>query len=252
MTAAASTAPRNADVDWAAFDPAAYAEHNYALMRADDAQILGIARDWFRQAVPAGARLRGIDVGTGSNLYPALALALHCKQVTLYEHSAANVAWLRRELTDPAESWEPFWNLAGEGRDLIPWEFAKHEFGRTTVIQQGSIFDLPRREWEIGTMAFVAESLTGDRGEFEDAVGCFLGALRPGAPFAAAFMENSCGYQVGDTWFPAVAVDHANVEALLRSLGACDLEVQHADIDPAPIRAGYSGYVTAVGRTGRA
>lgn len=245
--AATATALRqkNSDCDWGQFDSAAYQQHNYATLRGDDARILGIVRDWFRTAVPAGSRLRGIDVGTGSNLYPALAMLPYCTDVTLYEHSAANVRWLKRELVDVSESWAPFALAAGS-----EWRTARYGLERLCHPRRGSIFELPQRRFEIGTSFFVAESMTADPAEFEQALGCFLGALKPGAPFAAAFMEDSHGYRVGDTWFPAVPVVGREILELLDRLGADDITVHRVDIDPTPIRAGYSGYLVATGRAG--
>jgi hypothetical protein len=247
MSAIAPAAPRqkNSDCAWGQFDSAAYQQHNYATLRGDDARILGIVRDWFRTAVPASARLHGIDVGTGSNLYPALAMLPYCADVTLYEHSAANVRWLKRELVDVSESWAPFALAAGS-----EWRTARYGLERLCHPRRGSIFELPQRRFEIGTSFFVAESMTADPAEFEQALGHFLGALKPGAPFAAAFMENSDGYRVGDTWFPAVPLTGPMVGAALTRSGAADgFIVHHVDIDPAPIRAGYSGYLVATGRS---
>ncbi|CAM5649016.1 hypothetical protein SANTM175S_10556 [Streptomyces antimycoticus] len=55
----------------------------------------------------------------------------------------------------------------------------------------GSLFDLcsGAERWDLGTMFFVAESITTSLDEFRRGVGCFMSALNPGAPFAAAFME---------------------------------------------------------------
>lgn len=244
--AATATALRqkNSDCDWGQFDSAAYQQHNYATLRGDDARILGIVRDWFRAAVPAGPRLRGIDVGTGPNLYPALAMLPYCADVTLYEHSAANVRWLKRELADVSASWAPFALAAGS-----EWRTARYGLERLCYPRQGSIFELPQRRFEIATLFFTAESMTADSDEFEQALGCFLGALKPGAPFAAAFMENSHGYRVGGTWFPAVPLTGSMVGAALTENGAADGFIVHrVDIDPAPIRAGSSGYLVATGR----
>lgn len=41
------------------------------------------------------------------------------------------------------------------------------------------------------------------------------GRCGPGAPFMAAFMKNSLGYNVGRHWFPAVAIVEDEVENCL-------------------------------------
>jgi hypothetical protein len=243
MTQTVPVSTRNADHNWDAFDPDAYHRNNYATLRGDDTEILRIVRDWFHAAVPAGRLLCGIDVGTGSNLAPAFTLLPHCDELTLWEYATSNIEWLEKTLVDIPESWAPFALMGGH-----EWWRARVLLPRVAQTHQGSIFDLPERQWQIGTMSFVAESLTEDRAEFERATACFLEALKPNSPFAASFMESSEGYGVGDNWFPAVAVDHADVERLLLALGAVDLKVRHVDIDPVPIRAGYTGYLVATGR----
>jgi hypothetical protein len=68
------------------------------------------------------------------------------------------------------------------------------------------VFELPASQWDLGTMFFVAESITEAPEEFRAAVAGFIGALRPGAPFAAAFMAGSDGYPVAGTYFPALPI----------------------------------------------
>src|SRR6184192_2383524 len=85
----------NRDYPWDDFSPEEYFKYNYADMRDDDRQIVELVSDFFAKAfsnasLPSGAR--GIDVGTGSNLYPALTMLPFCESLTLYEYSASNVA----------------------------------------------------------------------------------------------------------------------------------------------------------------
>ena len=89
-------------------------------------------------------------------------------------------------------------------------------------VEQRSVFDLPAAQWDLGTMFFVAESITEDPAEFRDAVARFVGALKPGAPFAATFMAGSDGYPVAGTRFPALPITAADVSEHLTALGAAD------------------------------
>lgn len=248
MPATATRRVRNADPDWDQFDPGRYHAGNYAALRPDDARIIEAVRDYFASVLPIGAHLHGVDVGTGSNLAPALTLAPHCETITLVEYSAANVAWLHQALAAIPDTWEPFWNLVATGRNLIPWNFAKAQISDAAAIQQRSIFELPWHRWEIGTMFFTAESLTEDADEFESALARFIRALKPGAPFAAAFMEHSTGYEVAGVRYPAVPLDQEDLVDAFAQITVTDLQITRVGIDPAPIRAGYSGYLLATGR----
>lgn len=100
-------------------------------------------------------------------------------------------------------------------------------------------------------MFFVAESISNTQEEFEIAVARFLGALSPGAPFAAAFMENSAGYSIGSTEYPAVRVGTRDVVRVL-SEAAEGLNVRSEPAQPkGALRIGYDGMILAVGRKKR-
>jgi NNMT/PNMT/TEMT family len=240
----------NGDFDWDRFDAQDYFQHNYQTMREDDAIMLDLVRDWFAAAIPRGAEaLAGIDVGSGTNLYPALAQLHYCHAVTLYEYSKENVKWLKESVRDLPDSWRPFWDESSPSASEQSFDKVGTQVVQRCEVVQGSIFDLPEEQWGIGTMFFVAESLTEDLDEFDRALGCFVRALKPGAPFAAAFMERSEGYDVGDTYFPAVSIDE---DRLVKSFNALDavteLKVDRVGIDPVPLRPGYSGYLVAIGK----
>jgi hypothetical protein len=222
---AAPKPPRNGEFDWNAFNPKIYHAHNYRTLRDDDRQIVEHMRDFFGDTqFPPSAR--ALDIGPGANLYPSLSLMPLCAAVDLIEYSTANIAWLRRQqawlrrFDRSGRSWAPFWNLLGEHasyeqyvREHTPLEV----FRRKAHIVQGSIFDLKRARWDAGTMFFVACSLSGDRGEFFRAVGRFLEALKPRAPFAAAFMTGSDGYEIEDRRFPSFPVTEDDVQRALQT-----------------------------------
>src|SRR5215813_2214758 len=87
----------NGEVDWSAFDSEAYFAHNYRTLRDDDREIMKIVRDWFVTAA-IGPEAVGVDVGTGTNLYPALAMLPFCSRLELRELSPPNVAWLKKQI----------------------------------------------------------------------------------------------------------------------------------------------------------
>jgi hypothetical protein len=253
----------NADYPWDDFDSADYFRHNYSALRHDDQQILEAMRDFFPKADPntggtgklvdgrvADERpLRGLDLGSGTNLYPSLAMLPFCADLTLWEYSARNTAWLQRQIRSYAESWDTFWKVLAQASPYDGVADPRAMFSGRAHVHRGSVFDLPSAEWDMGTMFFVAESLTSSPAEFEAATHRFVAALRPGAPFAAAFMENSTGYTVGAQDFPAVAVTRETVGGCLEKVGR-DLDVQRIDSGNAPLRDGYSGMILVLGTAG--
>ncbi|GAA4978397.1 SCO2525 family SAM-dependent methyltransferase [Yinghuangia aomiensis] len=236
----------NADTDWDAFDPAQYMAHNYLSLTPDDRRLLALTRDRFATAdLPMDAR--GLDVGSGSNLYPALAMLPHCREITLWEYGAGNVDWLRTEVADYSPHWDACWAILAEAAPYRRVGAPRTALAERARVVHGSVYDLPATQWDLGTMFFVAESMSELFDEFLAAVDAFTAALKPGAPFVAAFMENSEGYAVGDRPFPAVGIDSGTVHAAFAP-AADELVVERIAPMGEKLRDGYTGMLLAVGR----
>ncbi|GAA1828529.1 SCO2525 family SAM-dependent methyltransferase [Actinomadura chokoriensis] len=238
----------NRDVAWNQMDLSTYWQSNYREPHGDDLSFIAMIGAFMVDHLQGRTDLRGVDVGTGANLYPAFSMLPFCSALTLIDLSPSSIDWLTRELGGSLAAWLPFWD-----------EFAKipayaaagplHEAVRARArieIERASVFDLPGEQWDVGTMFFVAESISGDRAEFRAALARFIRALRPGAPFAVAFMENSEGWRVGDQDFPAVAVSISDVVA---SMPFCTQlhQVKRLSAAEKPIRPGYTGMILACG-----
>ncbi|TDC44801.1 methyltransferase [Actinomadura sp. KC345] len=218
---------RNDQFSWEKFDPELYVENNYAVLRADDSRIIHDGSEWFNQSAMQrfsrgqGRFRHGVDVGAGPNLYPALMMLGVCRKVTLFEFSSANVAFLKRQVRELDDSWEPFWRVISPFVGNYDFEWVKRAMRERVEVVQGNIFgDLPKGEFDIGTMYFVAESLTAVPREVRHVFRNFLRSLAPESPFAMATMEGSEGYYVGDQWFPAAPLGAGDVDSMLDLLAA--------------------------------
>lgn len=236
----------NSDFPWDEFDSDWYYDHNYKVLREDDLRIIHIVRDFFATLDPSSQR-DGIDVGSGTNLYPALTMLPLCRDITLYEYSASNVVWLRREVQCYSSTWDAFWKPLGTEPLYQSINSPRDAFAAVAHVEKGNIFDLPESRWDIGTMFFAAESLSDVPSEFRTALKRFIASLRTGAPFAAAFMENSLGYNIGTHRFPAVAISANDVENCLAA-DADDFDIHRIGLADKPIRDGYDGMILATGR----
>lgn len=244
---------KNAEVAWSAFDSIAYVDHNYGDLQAEDAEILTIVRDHFaghfrNQGVDP---VYGIDVGAAYNLYPALSMLPWCEGITLFERSPSNVAYLESQVDSYARNWDQFWDALCANKDYDAFDADPRERFREVVkVQQGDIFDLERftGQWSVGTMFFVAESMTSSYQEFTLGVERFMRALAPEAPFAAAFMEHSKGYHTGEQFFPACDVGENEVRESLAPF-ADEFKVQRLKSE-AGLRDGYSGIILSYGWRG--
>jgi hypothetical protein len=245
----------NRDYPWDEFNPVEYLKFNYMQLRDDDREIVEIVRDFLARKLatsPVRKGARGIDVGTGANLYPALAMLPFCENITLYEHSEANVGWLRDQIDSgwPSwdEAWKQFWNLFTE---RAPYAALPNSVdvlaGRVEVVKGDVLARTELGQFDIGTMFFVAESITGERGEFLEAMEHFFSMLRPDAPFAMAFMEHSQGYRVGVQKFPATDIGERDVWGCLRQY-ASDFSLHRLSAEDKPLRDHYTGMIVAHGR----
>ena len=232
----------NSDFAWDTFDPEAYVAHYYADPHPDDDEVVRLTCAVL--AAPGRRDLQCIDVGTGPNLFPLLAALPVANKLTVWEYGEANIAWMRRELATAAlrPPWTHFWQVArsAHGEMAREIEAPVAALAERTEIVPGSIFDLPKRAWDAGTMFFCAESITARQEEFERACAAFAGAVRPGGVLAAAFLSGSRGYRVGEVEFPAVSV---TPESLARAFTrhARDIDIAAIGAMGEQIRSGYAG-----------
>lgn len=171
-----------------------------------------------------------------------------CEEITLFERSPSNVRYLSRQAESYDRNWDQFWEALCEHEAYNSLGADPRErFRKVVSVEQGDLFDLARyeRKWSMGTMFFVAESMTTSHQEFSLGVERFMRALAPGAPFAAAFMEHSRGYHAGEHFFPACDVGESEVRASLEAF-AGDFKVQRLE-SAAEVRDGYSGMIVAYG-----
>jgi hypothetical protein len=246
----------NAAAPWNTFSANDYWRRNYRDLHPEDQKIIEQVSDFFIRAFAGRPRARqGIDVGSGTNLYPALLMLPWTERILLADYSESNVSWLRDQITDDTGPWPwvPFWREMQEAngyRDVNQprkqlREACQSEPGYSGV-ERLSIFDLPEARWDLGTMFFVAESITEIPNEFRAAVARFVGALKPGAPFAAAFMSGSAGYEVAGTAFPAVPITPDDVRLHLAELGIGEPTVELVGESPR-VRDGFEGMIVATG-----
>jgi hypothetical protein len=240
----------NAGYPWDYFDPDVYAADNYEDLYEDDRRIIQIVRDYFDSVADVfRPDTHGIDVGAGSNLYPALTMLPYCASVTLFERGIKNRVWLHEQRENYSKMWDPYWELLTKRAAYNKIE-PREEFKRRVKIRRGDILRPPTRErFDLATMFFVAESITEEMNEFKRAVRNCIGLLSPGAPFAIAFMQESHGYRVGDIDFPAVAINPVDVDHHLRPL-VDELSITSVRSSK-PLREGYQGMILALGRAGR-
>jgi hypothetical protein len=258
---------KNSSIDWDRFDPVPYQKQNYSpQVRGDDARIIlaicGHFKKHFLEHPQTEEYPIGVDMGAGSNLYPAMTMMPLTAEIVLIDPDQANLDWLKSEIRllrsgdrEALERWDPYWDRAREAGNpwlntTLAWAMARTALNtsRADLLSLGM-----EQAFDLGTMCFVAESMTSDRDEFAAAVYSFLRSLRPGAPYAIACMAESTGYAVGGVDYPAVSVTADDLFATLANCQYIGQEVIHVQAIPVPeggpLREGHRGMLLALGRT---
>jgi hypothetical protein len=242
----------NADYVWDQFDSEAYFQHYYGDPHPDDDLVIQLAVKAFKKAAAAGDKPYDlVDVGTGPNLIPFFSALPVSAKLTAWEYAQSNVNWLKKELAsdEMRPQWRHFWPVA---RQAYAPEFETPEnplpvLRQMTTVTQGSIFDLPKRQWTAGTMFFCAESITSRFDEFEQGVAAYCQSVKQGGLLAAAFLVRSGGYVVADKPFPVLHVLPDQIQETFAK-HATDVHADLIGIVEREIRSGYSGFIFLTGR----
>lgn len=227
------------------FDPDTYFAHYYREPHPDDDLVLRLTCEALKNAQPS-RELETVDVGTGPNLYPLFAALPRARSLTVWEYSKTNVDWLRIELSGDAmrPQWEHFWTVAREAYGSGP-ELPRNpipELRRKTMLHEGSIFDLPKRNWDAATMFFCAEAVTTDQGEFDEACACLARCVKPGGTIVAAFLVNSASYELDGVRSPIMTLSEDSLRATFEKV-ANHVETRPIGIVKEEVRSGYTGMV---------
>ena len=236
----------NENFSWSKFDSESYFQHYYGDPHPDDDKVIHCAAEAFRKAKPEGNTLKTIDVGTGPNLIPLFLALPRAAEITAWEYSTSNVDWLKRELAGDSmrPQWQHFWRVTREayGPDMHLPDNPIPILREKARIMNGSVYDLPERQWDAATMFFCAESITEKHSQFETACMRFAKCVRPGGALMAAFLVGSSGYEVAERPFPVLNVSEADILRVFGSV-ATDIRTEPIGIVEREIRSGYSGFV---------
>ncbi len=244
-----SIAIRNGDVDWTQWPVEDYVHENYGWLHPADAAVIDHHTACYRRLAPDSLS-RSLELGAGPNLYPLMLATAASRRIEAVEPSAANVAYLRRQLAEgPDAHWLPFYARCRTGNPTLPDD--PHQALSRVRVLRGSATALPPGRYDLASMNFVAESVTEDLAEFGELCHALVRAVRPGGQIIAAFMENMRRYAVGtDSSWPGVPVDQDVVRAVFAPWTA-GLAISRIDVDPTLPNYGYTGMLLLTARRAR-
>ena len=227
------------------FDPETYLAHYYKEPHPDDDLVLKLTCEALRKAQPA-RELDTVDVGTGPNLFPLFAALPRARKLTAWDYAKPNIDWLNNELAKSTmrPQWEHFWAVAREawGRGLELPANPIPALRQKTEPHQGSIYDLPKQNWDAATMFFCAEAVTNVQSEFDEACACFAKCVRPGGALVAAFLVNSASYELDGVRAPVMTLSEGSLQATFKKV-ADNVTTRPIGIVQEEVRSGYTGMV---------
>jgi hypothetical protein len=216
-------------------------------LRDGDRCALQHVRDFFEAVCDAEQPVRrGIDVGTGTNLIPALTMVPFCDRITLTDSDPDVVHWLKAETDWYGDAWDPYWNCLSRRRPYADVDKPRDAIRQKVAIKQSNLHRETRRTADLGTMFFVSESMSSGR-QARDAITEFLGrTLRRGAPFALALARDPAAY-LGLARREVEPLRQADVEALVQPLAeTCEFIPVRSE---APAHEADYGLMLALGIT---
>ncbi|MFI8106680.1 class I SAM-dependent methyltransferase [Streptomyces sp. NPDC086023] len=236
---------RNAHADWDRWPVEDYLEENYRRLYACDAAVIRHHSAYCRP-LPAGSVAEALELGCGPNLYPLMILAAASGRIDAVEPGAAGYAYLRRQLHHgPEASWQPFYDLCRRLNPALPASLST-ALERVRPLH-GDVSQVRQYRYGLGSMTFVAESVTEDGAEFAALCRAFLGCIRPGGGVLAAFMENMPSYRIGEgPLWPAFPVDAPAVREVFAP-HTDRLVVRRVPKDPALPDYGHTGMLLLSG-----
>lgn len=240
---------------WDQFGVDEYVKRNYGnRVLSEDYFIIQTAIRGLRHSGIVPHSLNHVaDVGAGPNFYPAMLIAPYIARngsIDLVEYSSVNRAYAKTvingsdSLGSLAGTWEKFEDAMVKQDNQ--WKGALQEARSKAKVVEGSIYELPKEEYDAVSSFFVPESITDDKQKFEYALLTLISSVKPGGFMMFAHMLGSSGYHAREgKFFPAVPVTVDDLNQIYSKFA--DVSVIKVS-EPPEARKGYSGMAFVIGR----
>lgn len=229
---------------WTRFPVEEYVAKNYIEIHKEDVSILMKLAAFYSRLPEVGPIL---DLGTGANMYPVLAALPKKGIIHCIEPSSASVRYLDHQRKNLSPLWLQYWHLLQKLQPELYTDMDVQESLRKRMwVWQDDYSNLAENHYRLASMFFCAESITKYTWRFEEICKAFVGSVVPGGYFAAAFMENSTGWDVSGQRYPAIAVNADMVREQF-SPWSDDAVIEHIPVADTPLRPGYTGMVFVTG-----
>lgn len=227
---------------WTKFGTSKYLSGNYSQVHDEDKQIIEICVKFLAKKKHVS---HAMEVGTGPNLYPAILFAPHVSKLDLIEYSENNLDYLYKNIGDTGRDWHKYQVYMSKFDKEYKHDITK-SIKRKSNIKKGSVYKLPANKYDLISMFFCAESITGHYPTFARACHSFLRSAKKGGLVIAAFMKQSKGYSVDGIRFPATQITARELETIFMP-SMKEVAIVEISKSKHALRAGYEGMLLLVG-----
>lgn len=239
------------------FDVGEYIWRNYGEKILDEDRVIidEVTKTVLELGIEKGSLVKAVDVGVGPNLYPSMILSPFIAEnggIDLIEYSPTNIEYLNSVLDNDSGDkfgklkgiWSKFESLLSSRSPI--WSNCFLRVRKIAKIIQGSIYNLPRNEYNAVSSFFCAESITDNPEKFQEAIDSLIDSVKPGGLIITAHMLGSKGYPAGEnTNFPALSITTEDLEKVYEE--KANVRVMKVNA-PQAVREGYHGMAIVIGR----
>lgn len=229
------------DADWDTFDSEAYFQHNYSSLRAHNARYIEMLCEATQSWTPESRRV--LDIGTGSNLFPAISLLPFARSIECSDRSASNRAWLESEFRGDGSRWLAYFDLCRSNlrTEVAPFLSWSRLVAIVNVVERDIDCLQVDLRFDVVSAFFVLESSTDSLEVVAMRMERLAQAVADGGDVFVGLMLGSIGYSVGGVPYPAVGIEPDGIRdsAEAAGLGIVSLQVLDRGVDA--VRTGYTG-----------
>jgi len=246
---------------WKAWKAAEYFRDYYGEeVHADERAAIRYQIEFLRN--PPRRFARALEYGCGPTLMRAIAAAPYVETLDMADHLESNLTQVRRWVShdDGSDDWSRFtrYALACDGSAAPSDEAmrAREEITRrcigqcleTDALQRHPLGTERAASYDLLLSGFCVDCISQSREVWREALENVVSLVKPGGAFVILALEGCTAYRVGDAWFPAANVRHAD---LRQALLECGVEPASLDVTrcalPSHRAQGYEGILLASG-----
>jgi hypothetical protein len=251
--------------DFGQFDPRAYRNEYYSQIQGENLSLLKFFADAYEDMTESQSLL---EFGGGPTVYQLISAAAKVGEIHFLDYLDRNLQEVRHWSSEQEGEfdWDPFiaeaLKIEGVPSDTEAVTVRKQLMRKKIVafLRGDAFYSDPagpehRGKYDIVSMNFVADSITGSRQEWAAIYNNVSSLIKPDGVLVTTALTGAEYWKLGDQVFPAVQIDETDMKRLLESLRFEVLILRTIESEEqdhtSPNFEGYTGMVFAKARLRR-